>query len=74
MKKPSLRTRFTRLAMAVMVGGSPLALSGCDPVVRDTVLGGLESTTTSLATTIIQAYFISLQEEGGDDSGSLTTT
>ena len=72
MSNRNLRTRFTRFVVAMAVGGSPFALSGCDPEVRSTVLSGLEVTTSSLANTLISAYFLSL--DPGDGSSSLTTT
>ncbi|HNQ21857.1 MAG TPA: hypothetical protein PKK06_02060 [Phycisphaerae bacterium] len=72
MGKHSLRSRLVRMGMALAVGGSSFALSGCDPAVRETVLTGLETTTTSLAGTLISAFFLSLQDDA--TSGSLTTT
>jgi hypothetical protein len=59
--------------MALAVGGSAFQLSGCDPAVRSTLLEGLETTTTSLSTALISAFFLSLQDDdaGGSD---LTTT
>ncbi len=73
MKKMTPWKRFVRFTTAVAVGGSAFQLSGCDPAVRDTVLSGLEATTSSLTSTLISAFFISLQD---DDSGTqgLTTT
>ena len=72
MAKQNVRSRFVRLMMAAAVGGSAFQLSGCDPVVRETLLLGLETTTTSLTNTLISAFFISLDD---DDSGDgLTTT
>jgi hypothetical protein len=71
MKKRSLRKRLTRLFVAAAVGGSAFQISGCDPAVRQTVLTGLETTTQSLTSTLISAFFLSLD----DDSGSgLSTT
>ncbi len=68
MNKQSLRNRFMRFATAVAVGGSAFQLSGCDPAVRDTLLGGLETTTQSLSSALISALFLSL-----DDDDTLTT-
>jgi hypothetical protein len=56
---------------AFAVGGSAFQLSGCDADVRDTLLGGLETTSQTLAGSLIQAFFLSLAD---DDDGSLTTT
>lgn len=65
--------RFIKLASAVAVGGSAFQLSGCDPAVRDTVLSGLETTTSSLTQTLISAFFISLEDDSSSTLG-LTTT
>ncbi len=71
MRKNKLRTRMTRALMAIAVGGSAFQMSGCDPAVRSTLLGGLEATTTTLTNALITAFFLSLD----DDSGAgLTTT
>jgi hypothetical protein len=53
------------------MGGSVFALSGCDPAVRSTLLAGLETTTQSLSSALIQAYFLSL---ASNDGSGLTTT
>ena len=73
MKKRTLRERLTRLGMAAAIGGSAFQLSGCDPAVRDTLLIGLETTTQSLSSALISAFFLSLDDDSGS-SGSLTTT
>lgn len=71
MRKNKLRTKMTRALMAIAVGGSAFQMSGCDPAVRSTLLGGLEATTTTLTNALITAFFLSLD----DDSGAgLTTT
>lgn len=57
--------------MALSIGGSAFALSGCDPAVRGTLLTGLETTTQTLSQALIQAFFLTLQD--GDGLG-LTTT
>lgn len=58
------RTRFWLLG--VMSGGSLLALDACDATVRDTVLSGIGSAATGLATTFIQAFIESLASEPED--------
>lgn len=58
--------------MALAIGGSAFQLSGCDPAVRDTLLTGLETTTQSLSSALISAYFLSLGDDDG--SGGMTTT
>ena len=72
MAKRNLKTRLTRFAMAVAVGGTAFQLSGCDPAVRSAVLTGLEATTATLSTTLITAFFISLEDD--TQGTSLTTT
>ena len=72
MSKRKLRSRMMRFVTAAALGGSAFQLSGCDPVVRDTLLLGLETTTQSLSATLISAFFISLEDD--DASGGLTTT
>lgn len=72
MRNMSYRARFMRAVMAMAVGGSAFQLSGCDPEVRGALLIGLESTTQSLSTALISAYFLTLQDD--DDASGLTTT
>ena len=73
MKRMTPRSRFVRWTTALAVGGSAFQLSGCDPAVRDTVLAGLEATTSSLTSTLISAFFISLEDDDAAAQG-LTTT
>ncbi|MBU0716628.1 MAG: hypothetical protein KJ749_00125 [Planctomycetes bacterium] len=73
MSKRSRWVRFTRFTMAAAVGGTVFGLSGCDPAVRTTVLTGLETTTQSLAQTLITAWFLSMDDDSGSGT-SLTTT
>jgi len=51
-------------------GGGWFLLEGCDPTVRDTVLGGVGTAATSLSSTFIQAFIQSLQ---ADDEDAATT-
>ncbi len=63
-----------RIGLATMaVGGAPLVLDGCDTTVRDTVLAGVEGASSTLATTFIQAFFESLNEEEEDVAGGAGT-
>jgi len=57
-----MRRARSRL-MALTLGGGLLALQGCDPTVRDTVLTGVGSAATTLAGTFIQAFIESLQPD-----------
>jgi hypothetical protein len=54
------RTASHGRLMLLIVGAAVHALAGCDPAVRQTLLGGVQSATTGLATTFIQAFFQSL--------------
>ena len=72
MIKRSFRARFMRAAMALAIGGSAFALSGCDPTVRSTLLTGLETTTQGLSNALISAFFLSLQD-GSSGTGLPTT-
>jgi hypothetical protein len=51
--------------MALSLGGSAFQLSGCDPEVRSALLDGLEQTTQALSTSLIAAFFLGLQSDGG---------
>ncbi len=73
MTKNNRGKRFIRLAMAVAVGGSAFQLSGCDPAVRSTILTGLEATTSGLTSTLISAFFLSLQDDSAASAGYTTT-
>ena len=72
-----IRGRFYRLALSMVVGGSMFQLGSCDPVVRATLLTGLEQTTSTLLNTANSAFFISLQDDEDEseaDASALTTT
>ena len=71
MTKRGWRTRLLRTVTAFAVGGSAFQLSGCDSDVRDTLLGGLEATSQTLAGSLISAFFLSISD---DEDGTLTTT
>lgn len=73
MKTRNRRQRFMRAMTSLAIGGSAFQLSGCDPAVRDTLLGGLEATTQGLSTALISAFFLSIDDESGS-AGDLTTT
>lgn len=72
MPRRSLTRRMMRAAAAMLVGGAAFQLGGCDPVVRDTILTGLETSTSTLTQTFVTAFFASLANDNTD--GSLTTT
>jgi len=74
MARNSLRQRMIRFLSVLAVGGSAFQLSGCDPNVRTTLLDGLETTTTSLSTSLISAFFLSLSNNNDVNANGLTTT
>jgi hypothetical protein len=65
-----LRRRSLSWLLAMAAGGGALVLGGCDPAVRDTVLGGVGSAATSLAGTFIQAFFQSLTTDTTDNTAT----
>lgn len=54
--------------------GSAFVLSGCDVDVRDTVLSGVNSAAAGLATTLIDAFFQSLQNDTEQPQDATTPT
>ena len=58
--------------MLVASGGGLLVLDGCDPTVRDTMLNGVGSAATGLASTFIQAFIQSLQAQAADNTSPTT--
>ncbi len=70
----STNRRFLKLATYFVVGGSLFQLGSCDPIVRATLLTGLEQTTGTLLNTVNSAFFISLVDDEEADSSGLTTT
>ena len=55
--------QFAKRWAPFLAGGLALQvnLGGCDPTVRDTVLTGIETSLTTLASAIINGFFLSLQ-------------
>ena len=74
MAKRSYWTRVVRATMVLAIGGSAFQLSGCDPAVRSTLLAGLQTTTTSLSSALISAFFLSLADDSDATGGSSLTT
>lgn len=66
MQRVLLRGRIWLLT--AVSGGGLFVLSGCDPTVRDTMLAGVESATTTLVTTFITAFFQSVLTAGDDST------
>jgi hypothetical protein len=56
----------TRLWLITVAAAGVFVLSGCDPTVRDSVLNGVGTAATGLASTFIQAFFQSLIQKGTD--------
>ena len=69
MRRLLKRSRWWTLAMAT--AGGLFVLQGCDPTVRTTVLGGVGTAATSLASTFIQAFIQSLQSDTTDTSTTI---
>jgi hypothetical protein len=75
MAKRGFVRRMMHAVAAVAIGGSAFQLSGCDPLVRQSLLTGLESTTLALTDTLVSAFFLSLADEDTQSgTGGLTTT
>lgn len=64
--------RRGRIWWLSMISGGVFVMTGCDPSVRDSVLNGVGSAATSLATTFIQAFFQSLINSGQDQTTTTT--
>ena len=71
--KRSTRSRLVRFAMVVSMGGTMFQFSGCSADVRNTIVSGLESTASTLATTLISSFFQGLADDSGGSSGFTTT-
>ncbi len=69
MRRLSRRGRILLLTSAL---GSPFVLGGCDPTVRETVLGGVAEAATGLTGTFIQAFFQSLIAPESDTDAPTT--
>ena len=52
--------RAIRRQALLAMGVSVAVLGGCDPAVRESLLGGVSASATSLAGTFIDAYFQTL--------------
>lgn len=63
-RKPLILT--ARKWLPLILGGAvmQLNLSGCDPEVRDSVLTGIQTSLTGLISSVINAFFLSLQDAG----------
>ena len=59
-------TLTTRRWLPLLAGGLALQfnLSGCDPEVRNAVLTGIQTSLSGLLTSVINAFFMSLQDAG----------
>jgi hypothetical protein len=70
-----MRRLFTRSRKGVLAAaaGTTLALGGCDPTARDTVLAGVEGAATVLTDTFIRAFFETLQPEEEDQATIVQT-
>ncbi len=60
--RSGIRRRLVSLMMFVSCGGAMLQVTSCSPGVRDAILQGLETTSTTFATILVQALFAGLGE------------
>jgi len=62
-RRRSSRWLIAKRWAPILAGGLALQanLTGCDPEVRDTVLTGVQTSMTDLIASIINAFFLSLQ-------------
>lgn len=65
----TLKTRVRVLLMTSAFGGM-FVLNGCDPQVRDAVLGGVGGAASGLSNAFIEAFITSLQNQ--DDETATT--
>ena len=66
-----LLTRSRLWLLTVASGGGALVLSGCDPNVREEILGGVGGAATQLATTFIGAFFQTLLNDAADEEATV---
>ncbi len=65
MKRPFITRLVTSKVWLPLLAGATafqINISGCDPEVRDTVLTGLQTSITGLFSSVITAFFLSLQD------------
>lgn len=55
--RSGMKKRLVAFLLALSCGGTVLQVSSCSPGVRDAVLQGLETTSTTFANILIQALF-----------------
>ncbi len=68
----SWQKRARTWSVLMAAGGGLLALDSCDPTVRSTMLSGMGSAASSIATTFIQAFFESLNKPTSDPNAPPT--
>lgn len=63
MKRTNLYMRLWSRRWVLLLAGTvtPLSLAGCDPTVRETLLTGLQTATTTLLSSVLSAFFTALQ-------------
>lgn len=68
-KRRSLMLRAKRWA-PLLIGGFALQLNltGCDPTVREMILGGVQTSLTSMMNAIINAFFTAISTSGSSTS------
>jgi len=63
MKRTNLYTRLWSRRWVLLLAGTvtPISLSGCDPTVRDTLLTGIQTSATTLISSVLAAFFAAIQ-------------
>ncbi len=71
LRRPKSWLTFAKRWAPFLAGGLALQinLTGCDPEVRNAVLTGVQESMTTLFSSVIEAFFLSLR-----DAGSSSTT
>ena len=70
-RRPVSRWLIAKRWAPLLAGGMALQvvnLTGCDPEVRDAALNGIQASLTGLLTSILNAFFLSLQSAGSATS------
>ena len=60
----AFKKRALRLMLLACCGGTMLQATSCSPGVRDSILQGLQTTSTTLTNILIQALFEGLGDDG----------
>ncbi len=69
-RRRAFRLLTVKRWIPLLAGGLALQfnLTGCDTEVRNTVLGGIETSLTGMIDSVIAAFFLALQDSGSSTS------